>query len=653
MRTIKLKSLSLVNFKGIRNLTIDFNDAETLVCGGNGAGKTTIFDSFLWLLFGKDSAGRSDSNFNIKTLDENGMPILHLEHYVAGVLNVDGKDVKLQRSYVENWVKPRGTTEETLQNHKTEFYLNDVKLSTKKEYDAEVSSIIPEDIFRLITNPFYFTSLKPESQKEILLDMAGNVTDDEVAKGNEDYIELLSQLNGRSLQQFAKEVAAKKRACKDEIAVIPSQIETAKKLMPEEEDWVALDATMQSYKNELKKIDDALSDKSKLNEQEYQRKANLQNAIGNKKLELSKIENEIRQQADNGRNKALLELKDMEYQLNAENVRLRNETAKIDTLKLSIESDKEALSVLRGEYASIYKETLEYPDGAFICPTCKRPLEVDDIEEKQREMQANFNERKAARLKDNQTKGKARKQQMERRMSELDMTNALISEIKANIERMNSNIEAKRASIPESVNVESLISSDQRCIDLKNEIIELNNQLTMEAKQVDLSSLQSKKCEINDNVQALIKRIAKREQIERAETEIKRLEEMRIANNQKLADLEKLEFTALQFQKDKDAELMKRINGMFSFVSFSFVDTQLNGGEKLTCVCTVNGVPYPDVNNAGKYNAGIDIINGICKAKGVYAPIFLDNRESVNRIIPTQSQIINLCVSNDSQLVIK
>lgn len=182
------------------------------------------------------------------------MPILHLEHYVAGVLNVDGKDVKLQRSYVENWVKPRGTTEETLQNHKTEFYLNDVKLSTKKEYDAEVSSIIPEDIFRLITNPFYFTSLKPESQKEILLDMAGNVTDDEVAKGNEDYIELLSQLSGRSLQQFAKEVAAKKRACKDEIAVIPSQIETAKKLMPEEEDWVALDATMQSYKNELKRL---------------------------------------------------------------------------------------------------------------------------------------------------------------------------------------------------------------------------------------------------------------------------------------------------------------------------------------------------------------------------------------------------------------
>lgn len=155
MRTIKLKSLSLVNFKGIRSLNIGFSDAETLVAGENGTGKTTVFDSFLWLLFGKDSTGRSDSNFNIKTLDSDGKPILHLEHSVTGVLSVDGKTVTLQRCYVENWVKPRGTTEESLKNHATEFYLNGVKLATKKEYDSEVAAIIPEDVFRMITNPFY------------------------------------------------------------------------------------------------------------------------------------------------------------------------------------------------------------------------------------------------------------------------------------------------------------------------------------------------------------------------------------------------------------------------------------------------------------------------------------------------------------------
>lgn len=59
MRTIKLKSLSLINFKGVRSLNIGFSDAETLVAGDNGTGKTTVFDSFLWLLFGKVQDART------------------------------------------------------------------------------------------------------------------------------------------------------------------------------------------------------------------------------------------------------------------------------------------------------------------------------------------------------------------------------------------------------------------------------------------------------------------------------------------------------------------------------------------------------------------------------------------------------------------
>ena len=65
MSTITLKSLSLVNFKGVRELYLNFTQQVTVISGENGTGKTTIFDAFHWLLFGKDSTGRSDSNFNI------------------------------------------------------------------------------------------------------------------------------------------------------------------------------------------------------------------------------------------------------------------------------------------------------------------------------------------------------------------------------------------------------------------------------------------------------------------------------------------------------------------------------------------------------------------------------------------------------------
>ena len=343
MRTIKLKSLSLINFKGVRSLNIGFSDAETLVAGDNGTGKTTVFDSFLWLLFGKDSTGRSDSNFNIKTLDADGKPILHLEHSVTGVLSVDGKTVTLQRCYVENWVKPRGTTEESLKNHATEFYLNGVKLATKKEYDSEVAAIIPEDVFRMITNPFYFTSMKPEAQKEILLDMVGTLTDQDVAQTKPEYLELLAQLSGRSIAQYAKEVAAKKKACKDELSVIPSQIETARKLMPEEEDWVAIDSEIENKNARIQQIEEQIADKSKLNEQEYQRKASIQKQIGEKRLQLNSRMNEIATEANKGRNEASLKLNELEYSLRTEKASLDRKRQSVAAMDIEIE--KHAIQV--------------------------------------------------------------------------------------------------------------------------------------------------------------------------------------------------------------------------------------------------------------------------------------------------------------------
>ena len=221
------------------------------------------------------------------------------------------------------------------------------------------------------------------------------------------------------------------------------------------------------------------------------------------------------------------------------------------------------------------------------------------------------------------------------------------------IEQIKADIEAQKASMPESVDVRQLIESDADCIAIRNEITELENQLTMEAKPVDTTDLKDGIRVLDSAISELVKRLAKREAIERANKEIATLEEKRIANNQALADLEKTEFVMLDFQKAKDNELMKRINGMFQLVSFSFVNEQLNGGEKLTCVCTIDGVPYPDLNNAGKILAGLDIIQAIQRKVGIYAPIFCDNAESVNAYPHMDNQMIYLKVTDDKELIIK
>lgn len=652
MREIKLKSLHLVNFKGVRNLEVNFSDRVTVISGDNGTGKTTIFDAFTWLFFGKDSTGRSDSNFNIKTIDpDTKKPILRLEHYVAGVISVDGKEMKFQRNYVEKWVKPRGTTEETLKNHETEFYLNDVKLATKKEYESEVDAILTEDLFRMVTNPFYFTSLKADVQKELLLDMAGGVSDDEVAAIKPEYIELLSQLSGRSLSQFSKEVAAKKKACKDVLAVIPSQIDTARKLMPESEDWEALEVELQQKKQRVSEIDNQIADKSKINEQESQRKLGIQRTIGDKRMSLVSRQNEIKAAAGSERNKVMMKLQDLEYNHKTETRELELNRSSLSNCESEIQRIEENLSVLRNEYRQINAETIQYPEGAFVCPTCKRQLEVDDIEAKQNELLANFNQNKAKKLKENKDKGFSLVELKKRKEAERDGILAKIKESEDRIVLIEREIEVQKANIPETPDVDAMIKNDPTCISLNNEIADLNNQLNVESKPVDVSDLRFAKSSLDENIQELYKRLAKRDLIERSQKEIEELEEKRIQNNQALADLEKWEFTAISFQKDKDAKLMEKINGMFEVVNFSFVSEQLNGGEKLTCVCTVNGTPYPDVNTAGKVNAGLDIINAICRHKGVSAPIFIDNSESVNKIIPTVSQVINLVVSKDKLTV--
>lgn len=653
MKQIKLQKISLVNFKGIKSLDLDFSDGDTLVCGENGSGKTTVFDAFLWCMFGKDSTNRSDSNFNLKTLDADGMPILRLEHSVTCLLSVDGKEIKLQRGYKEVWTKPRGTTEETLTNHKTEFYVNDVKLGTKKEYESTIAEIIDEDVFRMITNPFAFTSLSADRQKEMLLDMAGTVTNEELAAMNPAFVSLLAEISGKPLATFLKELSAKKKACKDVLAVIPSQIQTAQNLMPEAEDWDALQAEINAKLEEMHQVDEQIADKAKLNDAEYQRKAQLQAAISDAKMELNEAKNAVKFKATAGRQQALSEIKEMEYKIQGKNQDLSYKQRTMAELQTEYAKIGEALDNLRADYRTISARVISFSEDQFVCPTCKRQLEIEDIEAKQAELTANFNREKAQDLMNNQEKGKALKAKYEGVAAKINVCKSELAQILEGLKADEAKLAELKAAIPEAVNVEALIAADKGCIDLQNEITELENQLKVEAKPVDVTDLRARKVSVNDALQALYKRAAKRDQIKRAEDEIKALEEKQMSNNQALADLENWEYQATAFQKAKDEELLKRINGLFQFVSFSFVSAQLNGGEKLTCVCTVNGTPYPDVNNAGKINAGLDIINAICNAKGVCAPIFVDNAESVNEIQPTLSQKILLYVSNDSQLTVK
>lgn len=651
MKKVILKSISLVNFKGIRELSLDFAPNNTFIYGENGTGKTTLFDAFTWLLFGKDSTGRSDSNFNIKTLDENGKPILRLEHSVTGVLEVDGREMRLKRSFVEKWVKPRGQEEEEMQGHKTAFSINDVVVSTKAEYDAAVREICDEQVFRMITNPSYFvTCLGANEQKEMLLDMAGEISDEQVAEGNKDFAELLSRISGVSLAQYTREIAARKRAIKQDIESIPSNIETVRRLMPEEQDWGSLEKELAEKKKSLAEIDEQLADISKAARAEGDRKCELQRLINEKRLVIAQRESAIREDIRSKNSAQYERMEELKTSLRQRENEKRNLDRQYEDVSNSIVDVQKELDALREEFRRINAESVSFPDGAFECPTCHRPLEIEDIESKQREMTEAFNLDKSRRLAENKQKGIARRQALDNLVAQCNGIIESQAEAKEQIEYIYTEIDTINHCTPEPVNAEPLVESDSLIRSLKNDIEELNNQLSMEADLSDNTELLEGKKVLSEGIESLMKLLASKDMIAKSEEEIARLEEKRVVSNQALADLEREEFVATEFQKAKDSVLMERINGMFSITRFSFVDEQLNGGEKMTCNCLVDGVPYADANNARKMNAGLDIINAICTSKGICAPIFIDNAESVNVLMPTLGQKVELRVSHDKEL---
>ncbi|MBO5874523.1 MAG: hypothetical protein J6Q35_05805, partial [Rikenellaceae bacterium] len=179
---------------------------------------------------------------------------------------------------------------------------------------------------------------------------------------------------------------------------------------------------------------------------------------------------------------------------------------------------------------------------------------------------------------------------------------------------------------------------------LRNKATDLQNQLNQEITAPATSDLSERKRAIEDNIRNNKVWLADRERIANNNKRIAELEKEYTESQAQLAELEGVEYNIQQFSKARIEQVESRINGMFNLVKFKMFEQQINGGEIETCEATVNGVPFSDLNDAMKINAGLDIINAISRANGIVAPIFIDNRESVCEIVSGLAQIVNLIV---------
>lgn len=648
MKKIIIQKMEILNFKGVRELKIAFNDDITEIDGANGSGKTTIFDAFTWVLFGKDS--KDSKKFNLKTIDENNQIIPKIPHEVTITLSVDGEVVTLCRRLNEKWTKKRGEAEETFTGNEEERLWNDVPCSVN-EWNDKIQSLCSEDVFKFITNPLYFSSQKSDIQRTMLFRMAGGISDSDIANGNSDFTALLASLSGKTMDEYKREIAAKKRRIKAEIDGIPERIDERKRDMPEAENWLALDADLQAKKSELEKVEKSITDKS----QAYSETSNARLEISKKEFNLRQnllnreyeIKQEVQKEYDEQSSKQS-EIRRQVENAQAELNRVQSEMTRYQSDLNTMQSKRETLIA---EWQEINARTLQFKEDEFVCPTCKRPLDIDDIERKQNEMTESFNTSKAADLAENNRKGQANKKAMEDTAALIKKCEERIAELSKKIEELKANpLYYATMTAPDATQT---IEADAERNNLVDEIAKVKAELDKPVEAPDTTELTEQKKSILSEIDIIKAKLAKKETIERNEARIKELEKQLREQSEELAQLEGIEFTMASFSKARIEAVENRINGLFSIVKFKMFEQQINGGEVETCEAMVNGVPYSSLNNAMTYIAGLDIINAISHFEGISAPIIIDNAESINGFPKMDTQMILLKVTTDSILTIK
>lgn len=643
---LKLRQLTLINFKGVRNLTIDFGET-TSIDGENGTGKTTIFDAYLWLLFNKDSSDKKD--FNIKTLDKNNRVIPKLDHEVIGEFDVDGTTCTLRKVYREKWVKKKGFDTPEFTGNETEYYYNGVPMAMK-EYQVKIDNLINESIAKLITNPLYFNSLKWQDKREILTKIVGEITDQDIFKTDAKFDELVSQLNaGKTLKEYKAQVVSQRKKVSDDLQMIPTRIDEAQRTMPEIPQYDVIEQLINDKQKELDSIDLLIEDKSKAQQQQFDLIQVEQSKLNDLKTKLQQLKFNAQQSENDGKVELKKAIQTTEQDIASCDRDIEHLTSDISKQNNRINTLTETNNKLIAKYNEENTKSFQMDESKQCCPTCKRDFPADEIHDIKEQLERNFNDNKLKIVNDIKQQGSQNKLDIEVAKKSVEQLTGKRDEILQ-----------KKSALQQTLleNKEEL----QKFVPKVNEEIkqqidsleaQINTFLIPTAQGVDVGEYKLQRNNLIGEITQLNNKLAVRGQVDKINARIQELEQQEKTLAQELSNLEKMEFLITDFERRKIEEIEQRVNSMFTIVQFKMFEKQINGGENPICECLVNGVPYNDVNTAGRINAGIDIINTLTNYYSVYVPIFIDNRESVNTLIPCKSQIVNLVVSKNALTVTK
>lgn len=658
---MKLNTLEIHNFKGIKHFQLEADGHNVVVTGANGSGKTTIYDAFLWLLFGKDSTGRKD--FQVRPLDKDNQVIPELVVEVTATLDFNGTQCILKKEHIENRVK------KDLRGYNTLCWIDDVPLKVG-EYQKAVDEMIDESTFKMLTDVHYFNGkLHWTDRRKILLDIAGDIDD---PKGFE---ALLKNMAGRSLDDYKKVLADQKKRVTEERDEIPPRIDELQRRLEtyatpgtkKNDDSLALErgnlrAQIDTLDKKRQALMDGEQDRQKLIDKINQKKA----AQLRREAELESNTDGIQKQLDEKQTiqKGLAKLQDainnIESSISEKNRAIYND--KQELISCTSQLDK-----IRMEYAQAEHElkkaaaAVAEPVVDKNCPFCKQQLPDAMLQETIKSGKE--------RLMVLEAKAKARLDAVKicgnEVQNDVNICKKSIAEREAALKPLQDEKEKAQIKLKEGQDwakermaiIEKQIATkettppnkDSIWLALTEEITHMEAALGQPASQ-QIVALENERHDLTYKLDKINAALANRDGIKQDTARIKELQDREKELSQQLAAIEKQLADIQAYSDAQSAAVEEAVNGRFKHVTFKLFNHLLNGSTEDCCEALLNGVPYADCSYGQKIRMGIDVINVLVEHGNKDCPLFVDNSESLTYPIEYEGQTICLEATDSKQL---
>ena len=599
---MSIEKMRIANFKGVRELSIDFGDV-TRIKGMNGTGKTTIPDAFCWCLWNKDSHGNSPGSdaFHEKPLDADGKEVHNLDTMVELICNLDSQPFNLRRVQRENWVKKRGNAQATYQGNVSTYWINDVEVK-QSDFRARIAQIATDEVFRLIGSLSAFNGIEWKKRRQQLLALCDIDVDSELLSRSE-YRAIADETAQRniSVDELRTVAADQRKRANEELRMIPVRIDEAKRALPEFKPGEVKDAEYI--------IQDSLKDIAKIDGYISELRANGQ-SVGSQS-QLVALESELISYKRRLLDDCDAEKRRVQESLNHASQMFRQVTASLADAERRIAGAKQRLSEkvmlrdkLRAEYSSAY-------EGKFVadsvCPVCNQPMppEMVDAARKKFELQ------RRSELSDIKQRGQAVALEIQQLEESIRADCALKDELEGEAKARITERDALAKEL-EAMPVEPDYSSEPRIAELGLQIAELKEAIET-SPDAKISSLEERKAELTAIVERNRAILARRDAGLEVEKRISELTDRQHELGIRVSQLEQLIALIEKFVQDRCSALEETVNAKFPTVRWKLFDVQINGGITDVCTCMIpceSGlVSYESANTAAQVNADIEIIN--------------------------------------------